>query len=179
MAWGKWVTEQPDLPAFIQNLTALDSALVRIDVTAGQQLSASPLGARITALSGRSATADVLGRALGVDPQTQGQGFYFQVKGNDGNFLVGQAVTGFLKTPGEPLAGVIVPRSAIVRLEGAVWVYVQTGDEQFTRKEITMDHPVEDGWFVTDGVASGDKLVVTGAQTLLSEELKSASGPAD
>ncbi|MDB6022897.1 MAG: hypothetical protein JWQ04_2754, partial [Pedosphaera sp.] len=177
MAWGKWVVEQPDLPAFIQTLTALDNALIRVDLSAGEQLKSAPLGARVVGLSGATAEADVLGRALGVDPQTQGQGIVLQVRKNEAQFLVGAAVTGYLKTAGEPLTGVIIPRSAVVRTDGATWVYVQTGDESFTRKEIALSQPVENGWFVTSGVAANDKVVVTGAQTLLSEELKASSGP--
>jgi hypothetical protein len=179
LAWGKWVVDQPDMPAFIQDLTALSNALIRVDLSAAQHLAAQPLGARVVALSGLSANADVLGRAPGVDPQIQGQGIVLQVKTNESHFLVGEAVTGFLKTPGDTLSGVIVPRSAVVRANGAAWVYAQTADEQFTRKEIALDHPVEGGWFVTEGVAAGDKLVVAGAQTLLSEELKGAFGPPD
>ncbi|HWF19068.1 MAG TPA: hypothetical protein VG754_07360 [Verrucomicrobiae bacterium] len=179
LAWGKWVVDQPDMPAFIQDLTALSNALIRVDLSAAQHLAAQPLGARVVALSGLSANADVLGRAPGVDPQIQGQGIVLQVKTNESHFLVGEAVTGFLKTPGDTLSGVIVPRSAVVRANGAAWVYAQTADEQFTRKEIALDHPVEGGWFVTEGVAAGDKLVIAGAQTLLSEELKGAFGPPD
>lgn len=179
MAWGKWAVEQPDLPAFTQSLTSLDTALIRVDLSAGQQLPAKPLGARIVSLSSKTANADVLGRALSVDLQTQGQGLVLQVKNNDSRFLIGEAVTGFLKLAGEPLAGVVVPRSAIVRAEGAAWVYMQTSDDQFTRKEIALDRPVDGGWFVTEGVAAGDKLVVGGAQTLLSEELKGAFGAPD
>jgi len=177
MTWGKWVLEQPDLSAFIQTLTGLDNALIRIDLSAGQQLASQPLGAHVVALSGSSAEAAFLGRALGVDPQTQGQGVLLQVKANDSRFLVGEAVTGFLKTTGEPLSGVIVPRSAVLRTEGAPWVYVQSADDQFTRKQIALDHPVENGWFVTNGIVAGDKVVVTGGQTLLSEELKNSFGP--
>lgn len=177
MAWGKWVVEQPDLPAFVQTLTGLDNALIRLDLSAGQRLPAHALGARVVALSGHAAEADVLGRALGVDPQTQGQGIMLQVKTNDTRFLVGESVTGFLKTAGDPFNGVIIPRSAMVQTDGATWIYVQSADEQFTRKQVALDHPVEDGWFITNGVVAGEKVVVTGAQSLLSEELKGSFGP--
>lgn len=179
MAWGKWIVEQHDLPAFLQTLTALDNALIRVDLSASQQFPASPTGARIVGLSGRTAEAEVLGRALSVDPQTQGQGLLLQLKNNDSRFLVGEAVTGFLKLPGEPLNGVNIPRAAIVRAEGAAWVYVQNGEGQFTRKQIALDRPVEGGWFITEGIAPGDKVVLMGAQTLLSEELKGAFGAPD
>ncbi|HZV36169.1 MAG TPA: hypothetical protein VFB72_16450, partial [Verrucomicrobiae bacterium] len=162
------------------SVTSLDNVLIRLDLSAGQQLPAQPSGARIIGLSGTSANADVLGVALAVDPQTQGQGMVLQIKGNDLHFLVNEAVTGYLKLPGEPLSGVIVPRSAVVRAAGAEWVYQQTADDQFTRKEIQLDHPVENGWFVKENFAAGDKVVVAGAQTLLSEELKGALGaPSD
>jgi hypothetical protein len=89
-------------------------------------------------------------------------------------------VTVWLQVPGEPLAGVIIPRDAVVRLEGAGWVYVMDkdkGGEGFTRRKIPLDRPTEGGWFVTGNVKVDDYVVVTGAQTLLSEELKAALSP--
>ena len=84
-------------------------------------------------------------------------------------------MTGYLKVAGEPLAGVIIPRDAVVRTEGGGWVYVlNNGAESFTRIQIVLDHPKETGWFVSQGVATNDYIVVTGAQTLLSEELKAS-----
>ena len=62
--------------------------------------------------------------------------------------------------------------SALVRHEGEVFVYVQTSDELFLRQEIELDHPLSEGWFVDEGLKPGQKLVLTGAQQLLSEELK-------
>ena len=77
--------------------------------------------------------------------------------------------------PGDPLTGVIVPRDSIVRLEGAGWVYVMNkGGESFTRRKIPLDRPTDAGWFVTGSLKTDDYIVVTGAQTLLSEELKAA-----
>jgi len=40
-----------------------------------------------------------------------------------------------------------------------------------------LDHPIEGGWFVSKGVTTEDYLVVTGAQILLSEELKASLKP--
>ena len=75
--------------------------------------------------------------------------------------------------PGQPRSGVLVPDNAVVRSDERAWIYVQTVDTHFVRREITVDHHVPGGWFVTNSIAPGDKVVVTGAQMLLSEERKS------
>ena len=88
----------------------------------------------------------------------------------------GAAVTGFIKVRGDPLQGVEVPGSAVVRHERRAWVYVQTGKARFTRRSIPLEHASGDGWFVSEGVGPSDRIVVSGAQVLLSEELKSQIG---
>ena len=101
------------------------------------------------------------------------RGFIFLLKPNSLRLTAGESVVGYLKIPGEPLAGVIIPRDAVVRTEGAGWVYVlNAAGEAFTRIEVALDHPTEAGWFVTKGVTASDHVVVTGAQQLLSLELK-------
>jgi hypothetical protein len=150
--------------------------LVRVDLPVGETLE-SPAGARIVTATGGSAEAEFLDAASGVDPQMQGRGFFFLMKPNSLRLLSDQAVTAYLKVPGEPLAGAIVPRDAVVRTEGAGWVYVlNSGGESFTRIEVALDHPLETGFFVTTGVTAGDHVVTTGAQQLLSEELKGKGG---
>jgi hypothetical protein len=177
LSWGKVVADQNDLPAFMHELSSLETALVRIDLPVGETLKEPPAGARIANLSGASAEAALLEKASSVDPQMQGQGFLFLLKPNSLRLTSGEAVVGYLKIPGEPLAGVIIPREAVVRVEGAGWVYVlNSAGDAFTRVEVALDHPAEAGWFVTKGVSSGDYVVVTGAQQLLSIELKGAGG---
>ena len=154
--------------------------LVRVDLPGGESLAALPAGARVVALSGKTTEAKFLNPTVDVDPQIQGQGFVFLVQTNAIPLLPGQAVTVWLQVPGEPLAGVIIPSGAVLRLEGAGWVYVMNkdkGGEAFTRKKIPLDRPTEAGWFVTGAVKPDDYIVVTGAQTLLSEELKAALSP--
>jgi hypothetical protein len=43
--------------------------------------------------------------------------------------------------------------------------------EQFTRRPVSTDVPVENGFFVGEGFSPGDKVVISGAQTMLSEEM--------
>ena len=177
LSWGKEVADQKDLPGFVQSLTSMQAALIRIDLPVGETLQSPPAGARIATLSGNSADAQALGMAPSTDPQMQGQGFIFLLKPNSLRLAPGGAVVGYLKMPGEPLAGVIVPRDAVVRTEGAGWTYVlNAAGDAFTRIEVPLDHPTEAGWFMAKGLTANNYVVVTGAQQLLSLELKGQGG---
>jgi hypothetical protein len=178
LSWGKALAGQKDLPGFIQALATQQAALVRIDLPPGESLPAPPLGARLATLTGQFAEAELLGLAPMVDPQLQGPGFLFLVKPNAPRLAPGQAVVGYLKLPGEPLSGVLLPREAVVRTDGAGWVYVldRNAAEAFTRTEVNLDHPTADGWFVTKGVSPGAYVVASGAQQLLSTEMKGGGG---
>ncbi len=177
LAWGQVVADQKDLPALVQALISLEAALVRIDLPPGEKLNAPPAAARIATLSGQSVEAAFLEPAPNVDPQTQGRGFMFMVKPNSLRLTGGESVIGYLKIPGEPLAGAIIPREAVVRTEGTGWVYLlNVAGDAFTRVAVALDHPTEAGWFVTNGVSTSNRVVVAGAQQLLSFEIKSAGG---
>ena len=161
------------LSDLVHALAVGEAALVRIDLAAGE--TAEPKGARVATVDGKTAVdAELLGRASSVDPQTQGEGFLALVRPNTAHLLAGQAVLAFLKLDGEPRSGVVIPSSAVVRSAGKAWAYVRTSPDGFARREIALDEPVDGGWFVVANVAAGEEIVVTGAQTLLSEEQKSA-----
>lgn len=104
----------------------------------------------------------------------QGRGFLFQIKSNSAQIAPGEAVLAWLRVPGEPLNGVIIPRPAVVRTEGLGWVYVfeaKGNGESFTRTQIALDHPTDTGWFVhANGLAPTNYIVIDGAQRMLSAE---------
>lgn len=154
------------------------NVLVRIDLPAGETLPSPPAAARIVALTDetKSVTGEFAGATDGVNPQTQSQSFFFSVKGQP--IAPGAAVTGYLKTSGEPLNGVVVPASAVLRHEGKGWVYVQTETNQFVRAKIPLDRLTDNGWFVSETLSATNRIVVTGAQTLLSAELGGGSSTA-
>jgi hypothetical protein len=170
--WGQAVASQPDFPAFVKSLARQETLLVRLDLPAGET-SAPPIGARLFALTApdQSMAARFLGPAPDVDSQAQGQGFLFLVMADSG-LRPGQALIGQIAQPGEPLSGLLVPPSAVVRAGGRAWVYVQDAATNFIRRAISLDHPADGGWLVTHGLTARDRLVITGAQMLFSEELK-------
>ncbi|HVV71213.1 MAG TPA: hypothetical protein VHI52_06915, partial [Verrucomicrobiae bacterium] len=151
---------------------------IQFNLPAGEVLPAAPVGARVMTLadSTHPIKAQPAGAAPVTDPQMQNRGFFFVADASAGLLGPGEAVTGLLEVPGEPLAGVAVPRSAVLHFNGAVWVYVQTGEEGFRRVEIHPGPPLDNALFVQEGLRAGDKLVTVGAQQLLSEELKGQSG---
>jgi len=106
----------------------------------------------------------------------QGRGFLLLISPNSLKLVPGLALTGLLSLPGEPRSGVLLPRSAVVRYNGATWIYLQTGEETFQRTQVALDSPLQDGWFVEKGLKPKDKVVTVGGQQLLSEELKGQGG---
>ena len=87
----------------------------------------------------------------------------------------GTAITAWFPNGAGSRQSLVIPRSAVVQQDGRTWAYVQTGDDRFERRAVPLDQPSGNGYVVTRGFAAGDKIVTTGAQTLLSEELKSSN----
>ena len=174
--WGRPVLSRGDLSGLVRSLAARRSSLVRIDLPLGVALRVQPTGARIAPVSDEAHPfeARYLGPVTRADSQTQGQGFLFLLK--DRSLAPGTAVVGWLQVGGERQSGVLLPRDAVLRYQGGAVVYRQTGPEGFERSTVTLDRPLADGWFVRQGLAAGTKVVVVGAQQLLSEELKKAGG---
>ncbi len=71
---------------------------------------------------------------------------------------------------GPKVRGIIIPAVAVVWWQGRAWVYVQTEADRFARREVPMDVPIVEGWFVMKGFSAGAHVVISGAQILLTKE---------
>lgn len=173
--WGSTIAAHDNLPKWSESLAAGETALVRIDLPAGEYLKSPPAVARLYTLLDETngVEAEFVDAAPTVNPQTQGQGFFYLVKSRQPGFAPGASVLGYLKESAEDRAGVIIPRSAVTRFDGKPWVFLKQGDNTFVRKEIALQSPLAEGWFTDEGVKPGEQVVVSGAQMLLSEALKS------
>jgi hypothetical protein len=81
-------------------------------------------------------------------------------------------VAGQLKLGGKARAGVAVPEAAVVWHGGRAWAYVREAPTTFVRKPVSTSEEIGNAWFNAEGFQPRDEVVVSGAQLLLSEELK-------
>ncbi len=155
-------------------LARFEQLLARVELPAGETLSAPPSEAEIVVLGHED--QPVRGKGGGwapaVDPKTQSQSLIFRVQGGALNLRPGMAVTAHIERPGPTQTGAVVPGRAVVRFGGGAWVYVKTSPTTFQRRRLSLDRRGEGGW-TTLALQGGEEIVVVGAQTLLSEELKS------
>ncbi|MDR3456164.1 MAG: hypothetical protein P4N60_01855 [Verrucomicrobiae bacterium] len=169
--WGSALAAEGELAKIQTAIADGSTALARIDLPAGETLSAPPASARIIALTDETkpVTGEFAGATDGVNPQTQTRSYFFLVKNQP--LPAGAALTGYLRISGDPVAGVVVPPSAILRHNGKGWTYEQTGTNQFVRVEVPLDRLTEAGWFVSEDFSATNHIVTAGAQTVLSAEL--------
>ncbi len=130
-----------------------------------------------TAVSIAPASIDAPARpARYVSPAPQGDSMlpgatYFYITSGEG-LRAGMRVVARLHLAGKTQSGVIVPSAAVVWHGGKAWAYVREDDDTFVRKEVSTDNEMPGGWFNAVNFESGDDVVVSGAQLLLSEEQK-------
>jgi hypothetical protein len=175
LEWGQNISKlsSNDFQTLIKNLLENKAALARVDLFGGETISGEPTAARIITLgSDQWQTARIISRATKVDPKTQGEGFI--VECDSTQLRPGASLSAFLQTTGVAQQGVGVPESAVVQFAGKAWTYVATSTNSFIRTEISLQIPADGGWFQssTNAVKAGDRVIIQGAQELLSEEQK-------
>jgi hypothetical protein len=167
--WGsvaaKWAVEgSPELQRILDQSEVLVEMTMPASTTYG-----APKTISLEIPGGARAQATFVSTFPRIDPRIQGKSFLYLAHAQPGlapsvNLLSHLSV-------GSAMKGLIVPTPAVVWSEGKAWVYQQTAADRFVRRAVPTDIPVERGFFVAEGFSPGDKLVVQGAQALLSEEL--------
>ena len=176
LEWGEGVARLPARrrAALLNDLAHVRSELVRIELP--PEVPVPPAGAVVRL---RSAAATMQAKVLGMlpvaDPRLQTRGVLAELSGSQAQLAVGQMLSAQLPAPASA-AGVILPRSALLREGSQVWAYVQTGPATFVRREVTGFQPLTAGWFVSGGFAPGERVVAAGAAALLGVEAPAGGG---
>ena len=153
--------------ALVGDVAAGRAALVRIDI-AGMTLQPGNIvriGEGDNALSVR-----ILGPAASTDMKLQSAGVLAVVRGIAAHGLLAGRILPASADSGALQTGVLVPRDAIVRYQGALWIYVQKPDQAFDRVELINAIAIADGWFVSSGLAPGTRVAIAGAGSLMAIE---------
>jgi len=155
-----------------EQLMQRQDVLLQITLASGSTLSSAPRNARVQSPKKKLISATLISPSPMTDPRIQGMSFFYLAPARPTDLLPGMNVLAYLPN-GFQMQGVIVPAAAVVWWQGKAWIYVQKDAERFVRREISTETPVEDGWFVPKGLSPDDRIVTSGAQQLLSEELRS------
>jgi multidrug efflux system membrane fusion protein len=128
-----------------------------------------PARIRVQLADGSSLSASLLGPSPRADAVLQGPTFFYRATG-------AQLRSGWRLTASVPLDtaaqnGVTVPAAAVLWYAGQAWVYVQTAADSFQRRPLVLNARDAAGWFQSSGFRVGDRVVVRGAELLLSQEL--------
>jgi hypothetical protein len=181
LQWGDaFQSDAKQRQEFIEKIVKGSIAFVRADVMPGDPMD-TPTGASVAVIGHEAQpihTSNV-SPSLTADAKTQAQGFMLGVDDPPFALRPGMAATAWLELPGKAREGIVVPRAAVLRHDGRTWVYVRAEDEEFERKPITLGEPLDEGIFVAEdgGLEADDEIVVVGAASLLSEELKGGGEP--
>jgi hypothetical protein len=115
-------------------------------------------------------TTELFGLSGTTDQRMQTIGLYCVVRGDQATALrPGRVLSGRIETDAAA-TGVVLPRSALIRSQGRVWVYLRTGEQDFVRREVVGGQPVADGWYVASGFEPGTEIVDEGAGSMVAFE---------
>jgi hypothetical protein len=172
--WGEvlaaWATD-PESSAF-EAVSQQREALVQLTLPYDLQAQAgkAPISLAPIAAPAEARPARFISAAPLTDATLPGVTYFYLVSAS--TLRVGMRVAGQLKLGGKARDGVVVPSAAVVWHGGKAWAYVKEEDEVFVRKEVSTSQELAGGWFDARHFEPGDEVVVSGAQLLLSEELK-------
>lgn len=121
-------------------------------------------------IRGKASKATLISAAPQIDGAVQGESYFFRT--DSGYIRPGMRVAAWIRQQEGGRTGVMIPKSALVWHLDQAFVYIKTGKDRFSRRPVTHFSAAADGYFISDGIEPGEELVTTGAQMLLSEEMR-------
>jgi hypothetical protein len=177
--WGDVIAREifEGSPAFYK-LIQQQEVLVQITVSPGRYLTLPPETVSIQVPDGTFMSARFVSLSPRTDPRIQGMSFFYLAPGHPVRLLPGMNVVAWMPA-GPEVKGFFIPLSSVVWWQGKAWIYLQTNPDRFVRRNVPTQNPIKEGYFVVKGFKTGERIVVKGAQLLLSEEFFSKSQAGD
>ncbi len=172
--WNPVITEmalQDSLGSFDRLINQQDY-LVLLSLRPEQSLSNDTEFAYINRVDERHSArkAYVISPAPFSEMNLQGETYFLRTSAEQ--LRIGMRLHAWLPGTGYSGTGIRIPDEAVVWYAGKAWTYVQVDEETFSRRSLPASQHIGNSWLVNDNFATGDQIVISGAQTLLSEEFK-------
>jgi hypothetical protein len=170
--FGDSLTSAAMAPAsnLFQRLLTGRAVVLRVTLPA-DYTGTAPEQITVDTLDGQQVTAQMLSASPQGDPAVQGNPYFYA----SGRVLpVGTRTSAHVPSSNPGTSGIAIPERAVVWYGGQRWVYVRTAPTRFTRRFVpaATTSMGGQGLVVSSGFHAGDKVVMDGAQLLLSEELR-------
>lgn len=174
LLWGETLTSwftQPQSQAAEQILNH-QTQLLLINLPVNKNLHPSVTTIYIDARGQRQTAvrATLIAASPQIDPVSQGSRYFFSCQGC--NLAYGAHVSAWIPDQQQSTHGVNIPSSALVWHLGQAFVFVKTATDSFSRRHLNDYTPNAHGYFVPSALQAGEEIAITGAQTLLSQQLK-------
>jgi hypothetical protein len=171
--WGEIITGWlwSGAPAFDRLLQQLE-VLVQITLPRDAFIARMPETVEIRSLNNSLIKASFVSASPRTEARIQGLSYFYLASAATGMLPAGMTVTADVPA-GSRMKGFFIPGSAVVWLHGNPWVYVQQDEQNFVRCKVSTGKPLENGYFVADDYTGADRIVIRGAQLILSEEFRS------
>lgn len=166
---AQWATDAQSAP--LQRLLAHRDVLLQVTAPLGTAGTDAPR-IEVAGTDNRRQGATFVARAQQADPALAGTGAIYRTAASAATANGARLLAFVPRDAGAAAPGVVVPASAMVWFGGQPWAFVQTTPERFARVPVPVTAPMSSGYFVQQGIQPGARVVVSGAQLLLSEELK-------
>lgn len=156
----------PQLDALNSGQQALLSVALPHSEVAGTPPPTIHIGLPVT--GGGEITAHLVSPSPLADPVIQSPTYFYRAP--RGGLRTGMRIEALLPA-GQSVGGVVIPNSAVVWYANRPWVYVQSDDTHFVRREIAVDTSAPGGWFAAQW-HGGERVAVKGAALLFSQEFQ-------
>ncbi len=172
--WGavlaEWLIGE-QVPA-LTRLVDGDEVMLLVVLPRGETLPVSGSSAWVSTLQdgAEQRVAQFVSSAPYTDPLAQGESYFYRTDAH--GLRAGMRAEAHVVTSAASTSGVLIPDSAVVWALGEAWAYLALDDSHFARIGVATDIELADGWFVAEGLAAGERIVVIGAQTLYAEEFR-------
>jgi multidrug efflux system membrane fusion protein len=169
---GRWAlaAHSPELARLLNR----QDVLLRVTLALVDSMTA-PAQIQISVNNDRRLPAQLVSPSPQSDPAVQGSAFIYRA---NAPIAAGTNIAAYLPSANQATHGTLIPAAAIVWYGGQPWAYKQIDAEHYGRYPVAQQSPMQGGFFVTQGFKPGDRVVIRGAQLLLSEELRPPAGSA-